>query len=212
MDLSKIIRAALAGLAATALLAGLGACATTPSSGVEAGDGPNPSQAVEGGGAGEDQEAPMDDVNEVEPSEGASEEAPVANFEQKYTYPDGVEVEVIKIERGKISKAAAELAEPSVAGDPWIRLTVRVKNGTKKTIDAYSSAVMSYGPDGESAESPYLSDRPDDEDISGKILPGRSKTGSDTFVIPIKHQNDPVLEFSFDGDHEAAIFTGPVNQ
>ena len=39
---------------------------------------------------------------------------------------------------------------------------------------------------------------------------GRSKTASETFVVPVKNQKDPVLEYSFDAEHEAAIFSGAV--
>lgn len=198
----------LASLATAAALA-LSGCVSP--SGVEAGDGPDPNQATSE--TYDDPSESVSDETEGMDEESAPAEQPaVANFQQKYTYPDGVQVEVIKIKRGLISKAQAEYSEPEAkSGEPWVHFTVRVENGSKTNLDAYNDWIVTYGPDGEQAISPYLSDMTD-KDLSGKILPGRSKTVSKTFVIPTKHQGDPVLEFSFDGEHEAAIFTGPVGK
>ena len=87
--------------------------------------------------------------------------------------------------------------------------TVRVRNGSKTTIDTYQSLKLTYGPDGEDAMSPYLASKNETE-ISGKLLPGKSKSGTDAFVIPVKYQKDPVLEVNVDFEHEAALFTGPL--
>ena len=104
----------------------------------------------------------------------------VASFTEKYTYEDGVEVEVTKIEHGKISRADSEYSEPEAkAGDPYVMLTVRVKNGSKTKIDTSSSWTMTYGADGEEAVRPYIASKSEDEtDLSGKILPGRARSPS----------------------------------
>ena len=75
-------------------------------------------------------------------------------------------------------------------------------------------ATLTYGPDGEAAKSPYLASldtKNYNVDMSGTILPARSKIAVQAFLIPAKYQKDPVLEFDFDfSQHEAALFTGPL--
>jgi len=206
--------AAVASLAALAVF-GLSACATTPTSGVEEGDGPATSQTTEPDTTADDTTA--DDTTD-EGAEGANydeeeetePEPAVANFHQKYTYEDGVEVEITKMKHGKITGADAEYAEPEAKkGQSYVTFTVRVKNGSKETIDTYQSMTVTYGPDGDEAVSPYLASA-NETDISGNLLPGKSKSGSDSFVIPTKFQGDPVLEVNVDMEHEAAVFTGSV--
>jgi hypothetical protein len=194
--------ALLVSLATIAALA-LGGCGGTATDGVSPGNGPAASESaetpVEGGGATD------------EPTEEPTKQPTTANFTEKYVYEDKVEVEVIKIQHGRVTRADEEYAKPEAkAGDDYVILTVRVKNGSKVKLDAYSSWNLTYGADGTEAKTPYLASRSVNQDISGKILPGRSKTATDTFAIPKKYQNDPVLEFTFDFEHEAAIFSGSI--
>jgi hypothetical protein len=197
------LRTLFVSLATIAALA-LGGCVGTE--GVSPGDGPAASTPVEGENA--------TDQPTEEPTEEPTTEEPTgtANFKEKYVYEDKVEVEVIKIVHGKVTRADAEYAEPEAkAGDDYVILTVRVKNGSKTKLDASSSWNLTYGADGTEAKVPYLASRSSaDQEISGKILPGRSKTATATFAIPKKYQNDPVLEFTFDYEHEAAIFSGSI--
>jgi hypothetical protein len=201
------IRALFISLATIAVLA-LGGCGGTGTEGVSPADGPATSETTPA-------DEPTDETTTEEPTEEPTDtEATPATFKEKYIYEDKVEVEVIKIQHGKVTRADAEYAEPEAkAGDDYVIFTVRVKNGSKAKIDASSSWSVTYGPDGTEAESPYLASKSNvEEDISGKILPGRSKTATDTFAVPRKYQNDPVLEFTFDFEHEAAIFSGSIKQ
>jgi hypothetical protein len=196
--------ALLACLATIAALA-LGGCGGTGTEGVSPGDGPAASEPAETPAEGEG--TPADEPTE----EPTGKQTDTANFHQKYTYEDKVEVEVIKIVHGKVSRADAEYSDPAKAGDDYVILTVRVKNSSKAKLDAYSDWTLTYGADGNRAETVYLSSKESgDHEISGKILPGRSKIATETFAIPKKYQNDPVLEFTFDFEHEAAIFSGSI--
>jgi len=219
--------AAVASLAALAAF-GLSACATTPTSGVEEGDGPATSQTTEPDTTTADDttaddsttdDTATDETTADEGAEGADydEEEPAepapANFHQKYTYEDGVQIEVTKIKHSKVTRYDAEIIDDkdvAKAGDPVVYLEVRVKNGSKTSIDAYGSFTMTYGADGMEAPTSYLPDGKETTDMSGKILPGKSKTASENFMIPAKSQGDVVLEFSPDMDHESAIFSGSV--
>lgn len=214
------MRRVLAVVAALAVLFA-GCAAPTDGGTVEPGTGPAASEPIS---EPSDEPTTLDEEPTEEPSEEPTEEPTeeaedeeslhpepeVATFKQRYTYEDGVEVEVIKIRHGKVTAEDEEALADAKAGTPWVQLTVRVKNGSKKRIDADSSTfTITYGPDGDSAESFYVPSV-DNTSMSGKILPGRSKVGSDTFRIPPRYQGDVVLEYSFDYDHEAAIFAGSV--
>lgn len=208
--------------AALLLFAG---CSTTPTTNVAPGDGPAAEQTegqtfdsppADEPTADETSEAPMDDESTEEPTEEptdeeSEEEFQTATFKQKYVYTDGVEIEIIKIKRGQISAYDAEINDNDTkAGDPYVVFTVRVKNGTNKRLDLSASGSVSYGPDGEAAESSFL-EGADDLGLTGTVLPGKSKSSeSSAWLIPSKYQDDVVYEFSPDFDHDSAVFAGTV--
>ena len=182
-------------------------CTTQPSS-VEPGDGPA-SESVEGDPPMT--EEPSEEPTTTEPSEEPTEEpsAEVATFKEKYTYTDGVGIEVTKISHGKLSKRDADINGESVkAGDDWVTFTIRVRNGSKKTVELSGSPSVSYGPDGDGAETVYLDANSDD--LSGKLLPGKSRSGTWGFAIPANHQGDVVLEVAPDYEHDSAVVSGSV--
>jgi hypothetical protein len=195
-------------LAALALLLLLTACATTPAVQVEPGDGP--ASPV----ASEPAEATPNEGPAGEPTKYATEPEPeVASFKDKYVYPDGVEVEVTKIQHGEVSQEDIDNygQDTYKLGSPWVHMTVRVRNGSDQRLqDVSSSYSVTIGEDGDEADVyPFASDV-DSDDMTGSILPGKSKVSSSTFLIPTKLQEDVVLEYSFSYDREAAIFLGSV--
>lgn len=179
---------------ALACLMLLAACASTPPTDVEPGTGPaaEVSEPAETTGPTE--------ADSQDPSETTG------SFEDQIKYPDGVAVEVTRIKQTKVT--ASGYAEGLEEGDPYTTLSVRVKNGSGATIDVnLASAQMVYGPDGDEAVSVF------DEGIDameGKVLPGKSKTGEYGFAVPSKYMSDVQMEFSFDFEHEPAIFTGSI--
>lgn len=66
---------------------------------------------------------------------------------------------------------------------------------------------MTYGPDGETVSTIYDTGI---DSMSGKVLPGKAKTGTYGFAVPSKHHDDVQLEFSFDFEHATVIFTGSI--
>ena len=67
---------------------------------------------------------------------------------------------------------------------------------------------VTYGPDGEEAEQTYLLDEA--EDMSGKLIKGKSRSAGFSFLVPTKFYDDVVLEFSPDFDHDSAVFSGSI--
>ena len=115
-----------------------------------------------------------------------------------------------KIRHAKVTRADVRYGAEGTekAGDDYAILTLRVRNGLKERVETFNSNDVTYGPDGDEAEKFYSIKN--DSDISGVILPGKSKSGVDAFLIPKKYQSDVVLEATIDFEHEPAVFSGSV--
>jgi len=88
-----------------------------------------------------------------------------------------------------------------------VLFTVHIKNGTSHKVDADEFTVeVSYGPEGDAAESIYDTGL---DDVTGVIAKGRQKTGKYGFAVPTKHMDDLVIEVS-DYEHDPALFSGSV--
>lgn len=154
------------------------------------------------------------------PSETSTPGQGTPNFKQKYTYGDGVAVEVTEIKTGRLTRqqAADEFDKKIKAGTPYAVFTVRVKNDSRERLSLGGEGIASYGsvtygPDGERAQELYsLSDI---GGVSGSILPGKAKTGRFAYAIPDKYWSDVVLEFGIgdtvNSEREPVIFAGPIN-
>jgi hypothetical protein len=129
--------ALLVSLATIAALT-LSGCSGTTTEGVSPGDGP---------AASEPADTPVEGENATDqPTEEPTEEehAP-ANFHEKYTYRDGLQVEVIRIKLGHFTRAEIEdgyEANKEKPGDPYAKFTVRIRNGSKKTVQLSGSATV----------------------------------------------------------------------
>jgi hypothetical protein len=154
------------------------------------------------------------------PSETSTPGQGTPNFKQKYTYDDGVAVEVTKIKTGRLTRqqAADEFDKKIKAGMPYAVFTVRVKNDSRERLTLGGEGIASYGsvtygPDGERAQELYSLG--DIGGVSGSILPGKAKTGRFAYAIPDRYWSDVVLEFGLgdtvNSEREPVIFAGPIN-
>jgi hypothetical protein len=184
-------------------------CTQAPATGVAPGDGPAATASEsELDCDNATTEAEQEECADLEP-DGPTEEAEpmVASFKEKYTWDDGVQVEVIKIRHAKISKQDAEFNQK--LGQDYVVFTIRVRNNSKRTLNLIGVPDVAYGPDGEPAEAPVVSESLGD--MSGKLIPGKARSAGWPFFIPPKYQDDVVMEFSIgDGEHESAVFSGSV--
>jgi len=182
----------LYGLMLGLLLVFVVGCSVSDPSTAEPGTGPAASQ-------------PADEPSETEPADPSG--TVTGSFKQKLVYPDGVAVEVTRIKHAKLSESGVG-DKGQVAGDPIQVLSIRVTNGSKAAVQVdAASGTMTYGPDGDEASTVFDTGI---NGMSGKVLPGKAKTGTYGFAVPAKYQGDAVLEFSFDFDHGSAIFTGSI--
>ena len=153
------------------------------------------------------------------PSETLTPDQGTPNFKEKYSYDDGVAVEVTKIKTGRLTRQqAADLYEKTIkTGTPYVVFTIRVKNNSRERLTLggegiASYATVTYGPEGEPARDLWI--LADAAGVSGTILPGKAKTGRFAYAIPDKYWSDVVLEYSLgdvDTEREPVIFAGPIN-
>jgi hypothetical protein len=203
---------------AAALLAlTLFGCTSTAT--VEPGDGPAASEpAASEPGHPEDSiaphptEPPVDEQSPPprEPSD-ATEPPPgqAASCKEKWVYEDGLEVEVIRIQTGRFTaQQAQDGMDGEKKGDPHAKFTVRVRNGSKKTVELNASATVVYGSDGIEAVKSYAVDS--DSGLTGKLLPGKARSSAAVYLSPESIFGDVVLEFNADFEHEAAMFGGSI--
>ena len=153
------------------------------------------------------------------PSETSTPGQGTPNFKEKYTYDDGVAVEVTEIKTGRLTRQqAADAYDKEIkAGMPYAVFTIRVKNDSRERLSLGGEGIASYGsvtygPDGEKARDLYSLG--DIEGVSGTILPG-TKTGRFAYAIPDKYWGDVVLEVGLgdtvNSEREPVIFAGPIN-
>jgi hypothetical protein len=119
-------------------------------------------------------------------------------------YEPDTEVALSGLERA----VTGEYAEPE--NTPYLKFTVKVKNGGEKALDVTQLTVnCSYGQDGRSSDSVFDSDAGLDGGPETKLLPGRSLNVPWGCALP-KGEKLIQIEVSPDFDSEASIFTGTV--
>lgn len=89
------------------------------------------------------------------------------------SYTDGLQIDVIKITNATLPAARAEYRDDIKKGQPYAVMTIRVTNGSGKTVDLVGTATVTYGPDGQEAKTSYV----DDQDIAEGL-------GSESFARP----------------------------
>lgn len=123
----------------------------------------------------------------------------------KYTYDDGLVVEIIAASKGKIDQYAAG-GRP---GGPLLKMSVRMTNKTPKKLEAALTQVtVAYGADGETADTVVQTGI--QGSFSGTISKGRAKTAKYGFAVPKKGFSDLSVEVTPDFDHDSVTFTGAV--
>jgi hypothetical protein len=133
-----------------------------------------------------------------------------SDFHHKYVYDDGLQIEVTGIRAGHFTASEIQYAATGEKkGDPYVVFTVRVRNGSPSIVDLSSSETVVYGPDGKEAEFTNVP-AGSGGGLNGKLLPGRSRTEVFAYLIPDKYQDDVVMEYSADLEHDSALFAGSV--
>lgn len=126
---------------------------------------------------------------------------------QWFTYTDGLQVQVTKLTRFKISSTAAG-GKP---GDVGVIATVTIKNGSGEVFDASMGQIsLAAGPNGDEADTVYDSEAGVMGGFDGSIPKGRSKTVKVGFAVSKAHLSKLVVEVTPSWEHDASFFEGSV--
>ena len=134
------------------------------------------------------------------PESARPEPVLITDWKQPYTYDDGLEFRIVKIKTGHFTSKQAKVENKywskkvAAPGDGWVTFTLQLKNGSDQLRRGYFQPEVTYGPN---STTPRLGDSgavKDPENVDVKILPGRQKTGWETYAIPEKYWGDVRLE------------------
>ncbi|MEU2437987.1 hypothetical protein ABZ595_17610 [Streptomyces rubradiris] len=201
-------RTALIAVAAAVVAAAVSALVTVGVSGdAEARPAPTvtvtETAAADADGARDGDAAATDDGEAADSADGGEEDGVYA-LDDTAVYEPATEVALSGFERA----VTGEYAEPE--NTPYLRFTVKVKNGGRKALDVTQLTVnCSYGKDGKSSDSVFDSDAGLEGGPETKLLPGRSLNVPWGCELP-KGEKLIQIEVSPDFESDAAIFTGTV--
>ena len=192
-----------AGFASLAALFALGACAVPGQSHDTSPVVPPSSDVVTSAPSDNSPvDPPSEDPTESESPEPSTYEAKLGDT---FLWEDGMKAYV----NAEVKSSSEEY--DSVASDgKYVVVTVKVTNGSdaRKNVDLGGNLNVSYGEDGKTAESAYVSDGDYDTYFSGNVSPGRSKTAQFAYAITAKQARDLTIEFGPSYDYDTAEFTG----
>lgn len=146
---------------------------------------PGEPAVVEGGGTGKEERSTTETVALDEPVQPAK----------------GLEIAV------ESTKAVqAEGMGPGGMSGPAITVVVTVRNATDSPVSTIGSSVtLTYGPDDRPGEP---SRQPDDAGLPGEVAPGKTVSGTYTFLVPEDQREDVVITASYRATDPAAVFAG----
>jgi hypothetical protein len=139
----------------------------------------------------------------------------IQGFTTPYKYDDGIEI-VPQISTGKVTQQVlnsegeyyAESDLPEL-GSGYVSVLLHVKNGSKEPFDGLQlGTTFTYGPDALEPEN-TLEYHSKITSFNTSILPGRERTGGQTYLVDEKEWKDTTLEIVRDG-YPTVIYTGPL--
>lgn len=146
---------------------------------------PGEPAVVEGTGTGEEERATTETVS----------------LDETVRPAEGLEITV-----DSTQPVQAQGMGPGGVAGPAIAVVVTVRNTTDATVSTLGSSVtVTYGPD----DSPATPSRqPDDEMLPQEVAPGKTVTGTYTFLVPEDQRKDVVITASYRATDPAAVFAG----
>lgn len=127
--------------------------------------------------------------------------APPAAFDQKVTYPDGVELEVTDIKDARVTNVG-----PGVVQGPTTRFSLMLNNQSEQRLDLRRVVVTAVYGDPARVAKPVYDDL--SRDFSKRVKPTSRARATYTFMIPRNALDDVSIHVDFDGAHTVATFTG----
>jgi hypothetical protein len=135
-----------------------------------------------------------------------------ATFTESYRWVDGLEVEVVKVNHGRLLASTPVDSPTAQVGDPCSELTIVVRNGSDHMVWIALTARLRYGPDMTSAATYMATPGHADHATEQFIDPGAvSYPYSLGFVLPAEARDNVVLDLGIDNwKHDRAVFAGSI--
>ena len=133
-------------------------------------------------------------------------------FTEPCAYPDGLVVNVTRASSGLLTEVPYSDNPFVQHGDPYTIITVELRNGSSKTVQAWFVGRATYGP--KRHQAPRFATRAlTDLNSVQMIAPGEtSYPYSLGFLIPPDAHDDVQFELNIDpGTHRTAIFAGSLD-
>lgn len=135
-----------------------------------------------------------------------------ATFSESYRWTDGLSVDVVAINHGRLPASTPVDLPTAQPGDPTSELTVVVRNESDRMARVALTARLRYGPDQVSAGT-YVATAGHADHATAQYIASGAVSYPYTlgFVLPEQARDDVVLELVVDNWlHEPAVFAGSV--
>ena len=135
-----------------------------------------------------------------------------ATFTESYRWADGLAVEVVEVNHGKLLASIPVDAPTARVGDSCSELTIIVRNGSNHMVRITLTARLRYGPDMTSAATYVATAGHADHATAQYVDPGEiSYPYALGFVLPAETRDNVVLDLGIDNwKHERAVFAGSI--
>lgn len=139
------------------------------------------------------------DVNSAVPSKSAESKPPVGLDETANPKSD------VEVSLKSVTSIEAKGRGPGEVSGPALRVRVEVKNDSDASIGLDSTVVNLTAADGSPGS---MMTGPPADPLSGRLRPGRTKTGTYVFAVDKDQRNPVTVEVSIDPDHPSVEFEG----
>ena len=136
-----------------------------------------------------------------------------AMFSESYRWIDGLSVDVVEINHGRLLASTPVDAPTARPGDPTSELTVVVRNESDRMARVALTARLRYGPDQVSAGT-YVATAGHADHATAQYIDSGAVSYPYTlgFVLPEQARDNVVLEIGIDNWlHEPAVFSGSIS-
>lgn len=126
-----------------------------------------------------------------------------ARIGKAVVYPDGVSLTITRTKQSKVAEQG-----PGVVNGPVTLFTLVFHNGSQSKIGLNRVVVTAeYGEPARLAGPVYVHGN---QDFAGTVPPRKFAKARYGFRIPLKNLDDVTIAVDYDGQHSAAVFSGPV--
>jgi hypothetical protein len=135
-----------------------------------------------------------------------------ATFTETYRWVDGLAVDVVEVNHGRLLASIPVDDLTAQVGDPCSELTIVVRNGSDQVVRIALTARLRYGPDLAQAATYVATAGHADHSTAQYIDPGEvSYPYTLGFVLPAEARENVVLDLGIDNwKHERAVFAGSI--